>query len=340
MTVLFLLHETSATGAPRVALNLVKRVASLGIRCFYATLKRGELEAEINKYSTYVDLGETSLVSQEASVLYFNTIETLEYLKYTSSSKASRILHMHELTGTCLKCGVDNISKLIDSVDHIVVPSLCLKNNVYKLFNPSAPVNVSYPLDLYPDIWLATQKPISLTSPLTVLAVGEVSLGKGVDTFVQAAIDLAQREEIQFKWIGGNYRDQLYYLKLKIEQSGRCMNELFTGYLADPWKDIQPNTLFVHCSREDSFPLVVLEAIRIGLPVLWRSNAHTGLNEYLTADNSFLFQEDSSNSLSTVISEIYDHPIKIRSPLDGIRKLVDLSEVDPVRLITDKLHNS
>lgn len=105
-----------------------------------------------------------------------------------------------------------------------------------------------------------------------VLGCGMVHPRKGTDVFVQAAqaIRTGVPEDAIFVWIGGDQEgDQARrWARHDAEHLGIGDRVLFLGQIADALSFIKEADVLVLTSREDPYPLVVLEALEVGTPVV------------------------------------------------------------------------
>jgi glycosyltransferase involved in cell wall biosynthesis len=109
---------------------------------------------------------------------------------------------------------------------------------------------------------------------LLVGGSGVVIWRKGPDLFVQAAAELVRQApdlDVHFVWVGGPG-----YERLPIEQDiaglGLEGRVHFVGELTDPGDLFSTLDAFCLTSREDPYPLVMLEAASLGVPVVTFAN--------------------------------------------------------------------
>ena len=137
----------------------------------------------------------------------------------------------------------------------------------------------------------------------TFLAVGRMSpLHKGFDILIKAfALFAKQNKEWRLNIVGdGPEKDNLQKLIDDNELSGRITIYPFT-------KDIQKYysaaSVFVLSSRWEGFPLVIMEALAHGLPII--TSDIPICREFLNrTDFSFLFKNEDSESLSKALYDI------------------------------------
>jgi len=105
-----------------------------------------------------------------------------------------------------------------------------------------------------------------------VCGCGTISHRKGVDLFLEIAakvIDKSLHGEYGFVWVGGDIRSALAcHLASEVERRELTDIVKFVGPKANPRDFYAASDLFALTSREDPFPLVVLEAASVGLPTV------------------------------------------------------------------------
>jgi glycosyltransferase involved in cell wall biosynthesis len=108
--------------------------------------------------------------------------------------------------------------------------------------------------------------------PLHVGAVGTPGRRKGTDLFVQVALELRRKGcagKINLSWLGGRPQDNEYAL-LSLDVAAAGLQEIVTVLpnVADPGGFYSSLDVLLVPSREDPFPLVMLEAATFAVPVV------------------------------------------------------------------------
>jgi glycosyltransferase involved in cell wall biosynthesis len=100
-----------------------------------------------------------------------------------------------------------------------------------------------------------------------VVGMGTADERKGIDLFVETAAALAHERDIIFVWIGSFATAEVERsARKKIADSGLTEKIIFTGQLPRDCANLLPFHLFLLSSREDPYPLVVLEAAALKIP--------------------------------------------------------------------------
>ena len=127
---------------------------------------------------------------------------------------------------------------------------------------------------------------------LVVTGCGTFDLRKGVDLFIQLAEFCARKKqasrELQFLWIGSIGDDpNSNMLRRDARKLESSLNLRLLGEVENPYPYIAASDLFCLPSREDPFPLVMLEAGTLGKPTLAFEQSG-GAEEYCGLGGGFL----------------------------------------------------
>lgn len=140
-----------------------------------------------------------------------------------------------------------------------------------------------------------------------VLNVGTCNNRKGVDLFIETALDvISKNRNIYFLWIGGGELSE--DLTNKISSFQEIM---FLGEIPHPYAYYQVSNLVFLSSRDDPFPLTALEASYYGLPVICFDETG-GIAEVLMVDDLVIKPFDLK-TVSKKIEELYIDANKLES---------------------------
>ena len=133
---------------------------------------------------------------------------------------------------------------------------------------------------------LAARRDLGIPDTAFVVgSVGQVIWRKAPDLFLQAAADLRRRRpdiDAHFVWIGGVDPRDLTPVATDLVRLGLADRMHFVGEVAAPADLLATFDVFCLTSREDPFPLVMLEAAALGVPVV--SFANGGAVEFAAPD--------------------------------------------------------
>ena len=98
--------------------------------------------------------------------------------------------------------------------------------------------------------------------------MGTVDVRKGVDIFLQVAKKLKFNSAIFFLWVGGQ-ENEIEYKNFQIDKNRlELKNAIFQTSVENPMDFMSIFDVFFVSSREDPYPLVVLEAAMLSKPII------------------------------------------------------------------------
>jgi len=320
LKVLFISHESSRTGAPLVLLSFLKwlKQNQSDIACDLVSLKTGELREEFeNVVDSYQELRveipeELTLIQlikrrllkrlglfkikktnlqilleeltrKKPEVIYANSALSLDValaLKKTNP-KAKLICHIHELE-TIIKISLPAFKEQASGVDKWIAVSELVKNNLIVNYSIAPPaIETVYE---FTDSITLKERALENNSEFIVGGCGTVHWRKGTDLFIQVARYTKHKYPelpIKFMWVGELSSFQETLLAADIHKSNLNETVEFTGHTSNPSPYFERMSLFLLTSREDPFPLVAIEAGKLGKPIIAFDKA-SGTTEFLS----------------------------------------------------------
>lgn len=143
--------------------------------------------------------------------------------------------------------------------------------------------------------------------PFRIITVSRLSAEKNVIKAVEIA-DMLRRNGLRFKWhiVGdGNCRETIDTEIDKLNLGSYVMME---GNRSNPYPYIKGADLMVHLSPIESFGLVILEAMALGVPCI--AVESIGAKELIDGHNGILVQNDSAVIADTICRIITDKMVK------------------------------
>ena len=226
-------------------------------------------------------------------LIYVNSIGSAEVLPYLTS-EIPIVCHIHELTVGFRTLKPDSLrTQLANAPNLWIAASVAVRNAlVAEGFSPDRIVvhyemiDVARVIKAMPEAALLARMKEELGIPPTadiVMGSGTFEWRKGVDLFAQLASEIRRlsNREIHFVWIGGK-KEGVDWVRLSsdLERIGQIPLHLVTE-THDPYSWYALADVFALTSREDPFPLVVLEHAAMGHAVVTYQNG--GIPELLTA---------------------------------------------------------
>ncbi len=134
-----------------------------------------------------------------------------------------------------------------------------------------------------------------------VVSIGSPGWRKGTDRALAVAHELRRTHpHVACSWVGGlpSATDRFAV--------GATLPMPFHGSCADPWRLVPPGSVLLVPSREDPFPLVVLEAGGRGVAVV--AAATGGLPDLLGEGRGWVVPGHDLGALAGAVAEALDHP--------------------------------
>ena len=146
-----------------------------------------------------------------------------------------------------------------------------------------------------------------------VLAVGRITLEKGFETLIKGF--LASRHEGFKLVIAGGVESETWYME-RLQQLAAGGGVVFAGRVfGDRLAQLYANAaLYVLSSNNEGFPLVLLEAMSYGLPVL---ASNIPASHLVSLDEDDYFPKGNHKALAEKISDRLAHPKKPEYDLQG-----------------------
>lgn len=262
------------------------------------------------------------LSGRRYDLVYANTGATWHQVNILSNSTPALLWHIHELGyGLRLSIGEDRINQVFKDITKFVAVSNSVRDTLSREFNvPYDKINLIHGFVQLPGLTSAEYKSrrelirIKLGWPLDVFVVGGCgSLGwrKGTDLFLQIAQIVTQAndyENVRFLWVGGGEQDkESLEFDHDIRVLGlqeRCQRIINTEQVSDYYCAMD---VFALPSREDPFPLVMLEAGSYSMPIICFADSGGG-SEFIGDDSGLIAPYLDIITFATHVKTLHDNP--------------------------------
>lgn len=211
----------------------------------------------------------TKVKSFQPDLVYLSTVAVVHFVYNNKLFDSYRkVLHCHEMPYTINRyVKVDTRAKLSSS-ERIVVVNKLSRQYFIDIGVPAENIlQVSeYFCRAMPDLVIEGNKGV-----FDIVSVGLGSWRKGIDLFIQIAYYFSKifSAPFLFTWIGRIEPAVLMQLKYDIGKYGIADNVRFIGEVADPSDYIAKADVFLLTSREDPYPIVMMEAAWFEKSVLY-----------------------------------------------------------------------
>ncbi|MBS1600056.1 MAG: glycosyltransferase [Bacteroidetes bacterium] len=380
---LFISHEASLTGAPILLLNLLTLLKRSGQFELEVLLYRGgDLEDKfkhissvfILKSSEYKNvknfiLRAINFVVYRLRILYFkatmqkpnlifsNTIVNGRLIKAFKKSGIPIVTYIHELESTIQYFKKDHISEFaIEYSDFFIAPAKIVAANLMKnhAVKEDKIFFLNYLLPYDPNVILDKSKTREIflrqfgipSEKFCVVGMGKATHRKGIDIFIETCYQTYQLDKnIHFVWIG-EIEDEKMSKYINNYISDNKINDAITlaGRQLYSISSLLPFDIFLLTSREDPYPLVVIEAAIMKIPALCFEGSG-GAPEFISDDSGWTVPDFSAKSFALKLIDIKNKndEVKIRG-LNAYNKAIALHTNEEFilrqfNLILDKIIN-
>lgn len=359
--ILIVTHDVTQTGAPILLLNLMKIMVEMGYR-FHCIIKNdfGSLKNEfesvaescviynrtfkksfINKFRRSIDIKQKKSAIKrllsDVDLVISNTITNGDILPFIKQhTDVPVISYIHEL-----KLSAETYTKemylqnVIHLSDLFLVPSNAVKvflQESYSVIN-----NKIYILNYFiPEMKGSTtshnviSNQDKVSTSFIIGGMGTADWRKGPDIFIQVAKQFfifQPDSDVQFIW-KGVIGEGIAYKRLMhdIEKAGLKNKILMLQHSADVSSFFDLIHLFILTSREDPYPLVVLEAAANKVPTICFSDAG-GAPEFIQSDAGAIVDYLDVVSMAGQILKYYsDNALLTNHGTAALRKVNSLHQ--------------
>ncbi len=274
LDVVFVVHEAQRSGAPIALLNLLRWLRQKTDMSFEVVLgEDGPLAKEFEALVpvALADAGVMGRVTSRTRLVYANSTWSHALVDQAPPFEAPVVSHVHELRANLrpvdpLRAGKrpERYVAVSKQVKSILVADYSIDPDRVTICKPFVPVC---------DVVLGQAERVDwqdLGLPADVRVVGAVGSlwpTKGPDLFVRLAEHVVRtrsnEDDVHFVWVGGP-SSQLPVVNRRVEEAGLSERVHLLGEVQRPFGLMAAFDVLVLPSREDAFPLVVLEAGVLG----------------------------------------------------------------------------
>ena len=359
MSVTIVMHEASRTGAPRIggliAIALRKesksRVLCLDggplLPWLEERLGAGNVESfDLGNFRNHTPFADrvrdaTAVLEKDpGEIVYVNSLSASEYVVAAKRLGKRVVLHVHEKAAEMAHLLGHQLTKIevLPLCDGVVLAAEEIARDLVEVFHhlPEHVLDFGIAVDAE-EIALAARQgeaearnaagePIRWGKQLAIGMCGHASRRKGCDIFYEAA---AAAPPHDFVWVGNwgppDTPENTVYERFLEE---RLPNLYVSGLAANPYQYISRFDLFFLSSREDPNPVVLAEALLLGVPILAFSRT-TAVADFLGRSAILCHGAANTEDAARVLNAL--DPDEIRSEefrrlTDGFRARFDIAQ--------------
>lgn len=303
--VIFVSHEATRTGAPKIILNILKHFKQeCDIQCETILQSGGHLAKEFQEHSIVdcfsVDAKNQEEIQKRVARLVNREKNNLPVLAICNSMESRQIAGelakhdvpcislVHELPSSYVE---DDYRTIFEASRKVVFPAEAVREAAGRLLQLPQGQSVVLPQGLLdPEFgqritrekaYAQIRKELSLPKDaFIVLGCGTLDLRKGIDHYAAIARRVSDTNHsdtpIHFVWVGQGPRwahSPYHYVMLDLDQSRARDFVHFVGERPDVEPYFVGADAFMMSSRVDPFPCVIHEAMASSLPVITFANS-------------------------------------------------------------------
>ena len=347
--IVFVSHVASLSGAPILLLNLLTYLKSKIPYEFIVVLQvDGPIRARFEEICPVIVYSEIKTSGRSARLLhrlrvneainsrrlrqvfaldnvkliFSNTIANGELVDSINFSKVPVVTYVHELAYAMQALGQVTVQKALHQTTGFLAGSGAVQQELMRIgvaadkvrVIPSSVPYVSLSAQLSTIDTVAERAKLGIgLNQHVVVAAGTAEWRKGSDLFVQMAAIIASKPQMDthFIWVGGNRGSiEHFQMQYDIDRMGLSQRVHILAVTPDYLKYIALADVFVLTSREDPFPLVILEAAVASKPIVCFANSG-GSPEFIGTENGVVVSYSDVNELAeTVVLLLSDSELR------------------------------
>jgi glycosyltransferase involved in cell wall biosynthesis len=304
-----------------------KRPKSFGKRSFLSKLYKKITNKDSHRIKVF-----ESLKKQNFDLIVSNTIANGDILPFLKTLNVPIKTYVHEL-----EMGIQQYTKpdyfqnvktlsssfiaCAESVKENLIKNHKVDTTLIKVLPSLLPESAfNYQINELANEQLRKQFHIPVNS-FIIGGMGTVDMRKGVDVFLQVANKLKTNPNLFFLWVGGQ-ENEIEYKNFQIDKNRLELNNMiFQTSVENPLDFMSIFDIFFVSSREDPYPLVVLEAAMLSKPILCFDKAG-GAKDFVENDCGAVIEYLNVDFVVKKIGEFIENKALIEQNGDSARKKV------------------
>jgi glycosyltransferase involved in cell wall biosynthesis len=283
---------------------------------WYKAMRRLHLHGRHN--SNHLSRLREAYINDKIDLIYVNSVASARMLEFLSFIDCPVVCHVHELGGAIAVLGVENMARLEERKPVYIAVSHAVKNSLVTNHRIS-PDRIEVIHGFVPRSRSTIDSKIAhkivcgkLGIPeqaMLVCACGSIEFRKGTDIFLQVADRVVQEYTtvpVHFVWVGGT-SERVEAMRRQVAKSALRDVVHFVGATSETEAYFKASEVFILTSREDPFPLVMMEAAQQGKPVVCFEKAG-GASEFVEADAGFAIPDFSYVGMGEKIVKLLSSP--------------------------------
>lgn len=323
--IVFITPTLNRTGSELVIYNLIKHLpedVDVTVVSKYKGQLYNELPSRIQKDYLFEKQDQLSLVEKirrkyfynsyltnklgkyKNAVWYINTIVLPDIMEFAIKNNIAVVLHVHELQHMYALLNQQQI-KALTSYPKLIIANSKASKQVLEGYKATSPIEIVNPTADYAgfnfneELYRTYRNKLNITNEFVWVMSGSYDENKNPKLFIETAAQLKKvNTNFKFLWIGssaaGNTASadyKIYAKQLGVEDTIIWIENTNTYY---EYFNCADGLLLT--SKLESFSLVTLEALHLGLPIV--ANNCVGVNEILNGEYGVVINNANAQQLS------------------------------------------
>jgi glycosyltransferase involved in cell wall biosynthesis len=248
---------------------------------------------------------------------YINTIMMPHIAKLALENGIPYMVHFHELDTQYAHIDYEDLKTMVGGAKKIVCCSSAVKDRVEILGAAQAElvhecIDTSAIIDISPSKDMLTELGLN-ANWFTCIMSGQRIDRKGFDIFLEMA-EHFKDAPINFIWLGnGKNSGYDFYFEQWTQKKSLQNLKILYPKPSDYYRYMLSADCFLLTSKEDPYPLVMLEAATCGLPII--SFPSGGVKEFIQKGMGKVLNDFSRQEMITVIQEMVQGKIRVDKEL-------------------------
>lgn len=318
LRLLLVCHEATRTGAPMALLSIARWLAARGAQLQTLVLRSGPLEAEFAALGPILrPVGGRLELSALApfDLAYVNTVVPSVLAAKLAEHGHPVVVHAHELDHAIDGVGRAAVQRGLIAARHLLAVSTASEAALRRALGAiDRPITI-VPEPLGADRFAAAAQlgtRVHDDGPFVVGGFGTFCWLKGGDLLARCAglaANGAAGDDARhwlFRWLGQR-GDDASRLLAEVRAEGLPDGLGFLGERAQPLEDVRDFSVLALLSRQDSYPLAMLEAALVGVPTLAQRNSG-GPEEFASCGGAALVDAEDPHDVLRALGVLQAHP--------------------------------
>jgi glycosyltransferase involved in cell wall biosynthesis len=262
-----------------------------------------------------------ALGNDRFALIYSNTLVNGKLLEHLDDHDCPVISHVHELEYMIQRTAPEHLASTLRRTVQFIAGSDAVARNLVENHGIHAErIEVLHEFiavsDLNPD--RLTGSALRIRAELGIPddafvagAAGTVDWRKGYDLFIPLVLEVLRadpRADMHFVWVGGYWdRRTSVEIAYDLRKLGLEQRVHFVGHRSNYLEYIATFDALCLTSREDPFPLVMLESAALGKPIICFTTSG-GASEFVEKDSGFVVPYLDVREMATRLIELRSNP--------------------------------